>query len=204
MPIIHMWSERNDESEVPVGAWCPYGPGSYQEEFLKQGIRPLVLYKTHVGLCIEDRERNYYDDSDFYMIVWNPETQKPSEITFASTRGWSYPCYGSHADATPEVMEAYRAWVAHDTKQKRVAARRLKRNADMELAKKAGLKNRHQVNRIRVAVGTGNFDNVMRLLTTKKFRNPFRASLADQVRKWVNDKNPKYYKPLTNRQMQYI
>jgi hypothetical protein len=70
----------------------------------------LYLYETHVGLCLEDSEQNGYHDSDFYMLVWNPETQAPESICFASTRGWSYPSYGSKADATPEVRAAYAEW----------------------------------------------------------------------------------------------
>jgi len=72
----------------------------------------LYLYETHVGLCLEDREQNGRDDSDFYMTVWNPEKGEPESICFASTRGWSYPSYGSNVDATPEVVAAWRAWQA--------------------------------------------------------------------------------------------
>lgn len=70
----------------------------------------LFTYESHIGLCIEDRERNGRDDSDFYMIVWNEEKQAPESIEYASTRGWSYPCYGSKVDATPEVLAKYQAW----------------------------------------------------------------------------------------------
>jgi len=70
----------------------------------------LYTYDTHVGLCIHEREYNGRDDSDFYMIVWNEEKQEPESIQFASTRGWSYPCYGSHPDATPEVLAKYKAY----------------------------------------------------------------------------------------------
>lgn len=67
-------------------------------------------YETHHGLCIRDRERNGYDDSDWYMLVWDWAKMEPYEICFASTRGWSYPCYGSRPDATPEVMAAHKIW----------------------------------------------------------------------------------------------
>jgi hypothetical protein len=66
----------------------------------------LFLYDSHVGLCLEDREENGHDDSDFYMLVWNPTEQKIDRIMFATTRGWTYPCMGSSADATPEVKAA--------------------------------------------------------------------------------------------------
>ena len=71
---------------------------------------PIWLYDSHIGLCINDREMNGYDDSDWYMTVWNNEKNAPEEIMFATTRGWTYPCYGSAPDATPEIMEKYDAW----------------------------------------------------------------------------------------------
>lgn len=74
-------------------------------------IRTIYLYDTHIGYCLEDREENGRDDSDFYMLVWNPEKEIIERHMFATTRGWSYPCYGSSADATPEVRSAAAAYL---------------------------------------------------------------------------------------------
>lgn len=92
----------------------------------------LWLYDTHVGLCISDYERNGYDDSDFYMVVWNWEKMHTETIEFASTRGWSYPAMGSKPDATPEVLAAYAEW------QKKIDAdaRRERQEAESRLPKK--------------------------------------------------------------------
>lgn len=79
----------------------------------------IWLYDTHVGLCLEDRERNGRDDSDWDMLVWNDEAGSADWIEFGSTRGWSYPCMGSKPDATPEVRakyEAYRARVEAESR----------------------------------------------------------------------------------------
>jgi hypothetical protein len=70
----------------------------------------IWTYETHNGLCIHERETNGYNDSDFHMLVWNPDTNKPESIEFASTRGWSYPCYASHPDATADVLAKYEAY----------------------------------------------------------------------------------------------
>jgi|SRR5579863_2078088 len=82
----------------------------------RDGAEPTCwVYKTHVGVCLQDREQNGYDDSDFWMEIWDEEKQETREICFASTRGWSYPCYGSAPDATPEVAakaNAYRRRLA--------------------------------------------------------------------------------------------
>lgn len=71
---------------------------------------PLYMKTSHVGLVLSLRERNGYDDSDFYALVWNPEKGAPEEIEYASTRGWTYP-NGAAVDATPEVQAAYQAYL---------------------------------------------------------------------------------------------
>lgn len=82
----------------------------------------MWLYDTHVGLCLEDRERNGYDDSDWDMLVWNEEKGATEWVMdFASTRGWSYPCMGSRPDATPEVRAKYEAYA----EKQATAARKL-------------------------------------------------------------------------------
>jgi hypothetical protein len=110
MPIVHM---AHDRGSIPAGAlnvrnvteeWrSHYGgndPASWQ----------LWLYDTHVGICLHESERNMHDDSDFYMTYWDEESQAPKTVEFASTRGWCYPCLGSHPDATPEIVAKYEAW----------------------------------------------------------------------------------------------
>lgn len=82
----------------------------------------MWTWETHVGLCIRDREANGYNDSDFYMTVWNHELNQPEEICFASTRGWTYPAYGSYIDATPEVMNLYNEWINFQEKKAREKA----------------------------------------------------------------------------------
>lgn len=69
--------------------------------------------ESHVGKVLKLRELNGYDDSDFYALVWDEEQQQTREITYATTRGWTY---HNHAgiDATREVIEkavAHRAAV---------------------------------------------------------------------------------------------
>ena len=63
---------------------------------------------TYEGCVFETRERNFYDDSDFYAVVWDEASQDVIEVEYATTRGWTY---DNHADvdATPEVCKK-----AHD------------------------------------------------------------------------------------------
>lgn len=133
MPIINFSFKPSD---VPAGAanvraalhshtHSRYIDGKYHDV---PGPTAIWLWDTHVGLCISDRERNGYDDSDFFMLVWDQEAGKPEEIMFATTRGWSYPSYGSQPDATPEVRALYDAWHV-----KQIEADRLRR-AEREAA----------------------------------------------------------------------
>ena len=77
----------------------------------------LYMETTFVGCVISTRERNGYDDSDFYATVWNEEKQAPESIEYATTRGWTYP-NSAIVDATPEVLAKYRAYrIESGTKQ---------------------------------------------------------------------------------------
>ncbi len=90
---------------------------TYEEQFKKfddclDGCHehgPLYMRTTHVGMVIETRERNGYDDSDFYAIVWNPETRQTETVEYATTRGWSYPNHAT-VDASPEVIAEVTAY----------------------------------------------------------------------------------------------
>lgn len=57
---------------------------------------------THVGLVVSLFEENGYHDSDFFAMVWNPETRSLKRILYDTTRGAMYG--GASVDATPEVL----------------------------------------------------------------------------------------------------
>lgn len=64
---------------------------------------------------------------------------------------------------------------------------------------------REQYDRLSVAY-RGNLDildAVVKLLTSR-LRSDFRKSLAQQVRDWLNDPNPKHYTPLSSRQASWL
>ncbi len=69
--------------------------------YIKTDNGTEIMYK---GCVLDLRERNYYDDSDFYAIVWDEEKQIIKDIEYATTR---FPSDGSYAeiDATKEVIQ---------------------------------------------------------------------------------------------------
>lgn len=65
--------------------------------------------KTYVGCVLRTGEHNWHDDSDFYAMVWDEETQSVKEVYAGTTRSWAYHD-GAHVDATPEVRARAVAW----------------------------------------------------------------------------------------------
>ena len=55
-----------------------------QMVFWKDGKE--VREVSYEGCVISTGEHNYYDDSDFYAIVWEPEKKCVNEVGYASTR----------------------------------------------------------------------------------------------------------------------
>jgi hypothetical protein len=195
----------------PDGSYCPM-PSAYGDNGAEKRERcgALVLWEEHAGHCLYEYEYNGYDDSDFYMVVWNGEKRAPETIMFATTRGWSYPSLGSRADATPEVRAAYDAWRDEQARFARIADRAAKcreicerRKKDREVANAVGC-SPLRIRVLRRVYSQEEFAAIERLLRTKKFRSEFRAKLCQQIRDWLNDPLPKYRTPLSARQIEYI
>lgn len=58
---------------------------------------------TYDGMVLDTFERNMYDDSDFYAIVWDEAEGKLKSVEYATTRGWTY-----HNRAVVDADEALR------------------------------------------------------------------------------------------------
>ena len=168
------------------------------------GPRAYWVWKTHIGLCLKDREMNGYDDSDFYMTVWDEATQAPREIMFASTRGWTYPSYGSSVDASPEVRAKYDAYVAAQRAASRAADRKAKAlvlwTTRKIIRRTVGNGDAFvRAVRLRRHLGPEQFNAIIKLLNTK-VRSSFKKSLQDQAVKWFQD-GSEYRSPLSPKQI---
>ena len=65
---------------------------------------------SYEGLVLSTREDHWYDESDHHALVWDPEVGGPQEIMYATTsRGGTY-LNSAVVDATPEIVELYRAY----------------------------------------------------------------------------------------------
>jgi hypothetical protein len=171
------------------------------------------LKDEYVGKCIKDYERNGYHDSDFYMVVWDDEKEAPKSICFATTRGWSYPCYGSSPDATPEVMAKYEAYCKEQERRARVRSKWESRKAARKEAKelvqlKADLAVLLKVSPEKASafVDKEGKDRAIRVKTLfkAKLRSDFRKSMKAQIERWAADPAPKYPSPLSKKQWEYV
>ena len=197
MSIINFSFDHEAESYAE-GAHCPL-----HDHWTTTEGRKIILWETHQGLCLSEREANYYDDSDFYMAVWNEEKQQPESIMFASTRGWSYPALGSFVDATPEIIAKWEAWKAVEMRRVRIQQKWLNRHKHIQEAQAAGL-TRKQLTRLRNSLNDGDFHAVYKLLKTRNFRSKFRKSCAEQVREWLANEASEYKSPLSKNQLSYL
>jgi hypothetical protein len=68
-----------------------------------QGMPVAVDWdQSYVGCVLMTYERNGYDDSDFYAVVYDEATDSINHVEYASTRGWTY-MDGATVDATEDV-----------------------------------------------------------------------------------------------------
>lgn len=216
MPIINMMS--NNADSYPQGAYCIWDRHIHQ-----RNGKGIVLYESHHGLCLFEREMNGYDDSDFYMTVWDEENGCAKEIMFATTRGWTYPCYGSRPDASEEVWAKYREWKERMERENEELRLRQFRNKLWDTKRRfrrleqevAILYDFPQGRIIRLRKGFGgqlamrcsedaDYEAVLNLLINKRIRSNFKLSLRRQVIEWMRDPSQKYNRPLSPKQLAYI
>lgn len=93
-----------------AGSDAGYNPNQYSsDEGLNHLHAELAHETTYEGCVLRLGEHNWYDDSDFYALVWDEATRTVKKITYATTRGWTYH-NGAKVDASDEVRakaEAY-------------------------------------------------------------------------------------------------
>lgn len=198
--------EKRDWEE---GSYCPLD-GYYNTPSERERVGAIILWETNAGMCISERERNMHDDSDFFMTVWSESLNKPVEIMYASTRGWSYPAMNSFVDATPEVLQKYNEYckmrdaIAEKNRRNSKATKiRETRKVQKELANRYGF----SVLELRKYAKTerpDRFESVMKLLAQKKLRNQFRISLQTRLVDWLKANDGKFNSPFSTKQWDYV
>lgn len=141
-------------------------------------------------------------DDYWEEIVFDPETNK-------IRRAHYYNCTFENPEKDfYERLEKVPEWVI-DRYHRVLKVRERLNNREMmiEVRKELCLDSYHEVERLWKAFPAHyyrwawieqyrQYKRICQLLKTKKFRNPFRESLANQLRAWLKEKNPKYPSPL--------
>lgn len=162
---------------------------------------PEYWEKKHIGMCVEEFERNGYHDSDFYMTYYVPEKDTFYTNEFATTRAGCGAAFGSCVDASPEIMERYEAWKIRQDKLRNAYYRRRTRKKIHAIAKSTDLKF-SKVKKIFDLYGEEKALRMSKLLTTN-LRSKFKISLRDQLLKWLRGEST-YNFPFTIKQLNYI
>ena len=167
-------------------------------------------WKEHEGFCVRDRERNGYNDSDFLMLIFNPDHNGDDdmfrEIEFATTRGWSYPAMASSVDAGPEILAKYEDWKARRLRQYKrsqiLEQKRMVLGARHKIARTAGVAY-SQIMDLSKAVSSKDLI-LISLLFGARVRSKFKVSLRQQVVEWMMNGDREYETPLSARQMRCL
>lgn len=104
MAIIHC-------TNAWAGKDLGYDPNTYSNSPEATEAHLHAHEESYTGCVLALGEHNYYDDSDFYALVWDEEQGKIVERQYATTRGWTYHD-SAKVDATDEVIAKARAWKA--------------------------------------------------------------------------------------------
>jgi hypothetical protein len=169
------------------------------DAIVSTGIDYYINVISYTGRVIALREENKESDSDFIATVWGFNGQ-PIEITYASTRYHSK-TNSAVVDATPEVLQAYHK---HDRHQRAIFLV-YRRALERSIRAKANLSYK-EFNRLKAAYvqGSDEWNAILTLLNTRRFRSDFRKSLARTVREWCVNPEPIFIKPLSYNQLQSI
>ena len=91
------------KEEEAMFAFIPKTPG----DGTGSKEHPTYMREIAHGTTLSTRERNGYNDSDFYALYWDMESGRAIEIEYGTTR---FPTYHSGAtiDATPEIIALYK------------------------------------------------------------------------------------------------
>lgn len=172
---------------VPTNALTNLNPDDY------------VIVETYRDRVLETYEQNGYDDSDFIAVIWDSVNKKPVDVTYATTRAWTY-LNNAEVDADAETVAKYKAYLSACAIKSRWGIR----HRMMDDAHKMRI-DRFQLRRLEKAYPHKEMrEAVFKLLRVKRFRSDFRNSLAQQVRKWLDNPNSTYETPLSAKQEYFL
>ena len=112
--------------------------------------------------------------------------------------------YGkAEVDASPELIALYKKCVTRENRHMEACRKWGEHNRKIEMAHRTNLSLKEYKKLCRTYGGKV-FDGCVELLCVKKFKSQFRASLANQLRDWLANPEPKYRLPFSRRQEECV
>lgn len=153
------------------------------------------------GKCVDQHSAGGHDWMTTDMIIWDGEKQTPFyQTVWAEHFGTDVIAY--KIDATPEVRQAYKAYLAKVARRVSIQKAWDLRCNLRRIAKECNL-TYFQIIKLEKVTPIGVWSDTIKLLRSN-LRSAFRKSLKDQILKWVNDPAPKFNSPLSSKQWSYI
>ena len=111
--------------------------------------------------------------------------------------------WSAEVDAEPIVKEMYERYLEADNRHNKAVTMWNRHNTNIEHAHLLRITVKELV-KLKNTYGGKLYDGCWDLLKTKKFRNTFRESLANQLRTWLSETNNKYKLPFSPKQETYV
>ena len=153
---------------------------------------------SYVGMVVREGREEVQIMSDVwemwhYAIVFNPETKEEKRI-------YTGDC---EVDASPELMAEYEAFKEAERRHFKAVQIWGEHNRNITAAHTLSITVK-ELKKLRRTYTGRLYEGCWDLLKTKKFRSTFRASLANQLRNWLSEKENKFPRPFSYRQEECV
>lgn len=132
-----------------------------------------------------------------YAIVFDPIANVEKKI-YASEGSWEV-----DVDASQELMAKYEAFKENERRHYKACQIWGEHNQNITAAHTLSI-TLQELKKLRRTYSGRLYNGCWDLLKTKKFRNSFRESLANQLRNWLSEKENKYSFPFSPKQESYV
>lgn len=132
-----------------------------------------------------------------YAIVFDPIANEEKKIYAGS--GW----WEADVDACPELMAKYKAFKENERRHIKAVQLWGEHNRNITAAHTLSI-TLQELKKLNRTYSGRLYEGCWDLLKTKKFRSTFRASLANQLRTWLSEKENKFQYPFSRRQEECV
>ena len=153
---------------------------------------------SYVGMVVRTGYETVQIMSDvweqwFYATVFDPIANVEKKIH----------THSAEVDASPELMAKYEAFKENERRHYKACQLWGEHNRNITAAHTLSI-SLQELKKLNRTYSGRLYDGCWDLLKTKKFRSTFRASLANQLRTWLSEKENKFPYPFSRRQEECV